>query len=97
YNLRGLTQNGVPPGSFSGVTTQTNGNIVVNYDNGQTRTIGQVPLITFNNPDALQRQNGQSFTTTLDSGTPLAEAAGTNGAVSLVTKAIESSNVDIAT
>jgi len=97
YNLRGLTQNGVPPGSFSGVTTQTNGNIVVNYDNGQTRTIGQVPLITFNNPDALQRQNGQSFTTTLDSGTPLAEAAGTNGAGSLVTKAIESSNVDIAT
>ncbi|HEY8290244.1 MAG TPA: flagellar hook protein FlgE [Acetobacteraceae bacterium] len=97
YNLRGLTQNGVPPGSFSGVTTQTNGNIVVNYDNGQTRMIGQVPLITFNDPDALQRQNGQSFTTTLNSGTPLAEAAGTNGAGSLVTKAVEGSNVDIAT
>ena len=25
YNLRGLTQNGVPPGAFSSVTTQTNG------------------------------------------------------------------------
>ena len=96
YNLRGLTQNGVPPGSFSGVTTQANGNIVVNYDNGQTRTIAQVPLITFNNPDVLQRQNGQAFTATLDSGTPLAEQAGTNGAGSLVTSAIEGSNVDIA-
>ena len=27
YSLLGLTQNGVPPGSFSGVTTQANGEI----------------------------------------------------------------------
>ncbi len=96
YNLRGLTQNGVPPGSFSGVTMQPNGNVIVNYDNGQIRTIAQVPLITFNNPDALQRQNGQAFTGTLDSGTPLATQAGTNGAGTLVTSSLEGSNVDIA-
>ena len=97
YNLRGLTQNGVPPGSFAGITTQANGNIVVNYDNGQTRTIAQVPLITFNNPNGLQRQDGQSFTATLESGTPLAQQASTNGAGNLVTGSVESSNVDIAT
>jgi len=96
YSLRGLTQNGVPPGSFSGVTTQPNGNVIVNYDNGQIRNIAQVPLITFNNPDALQRQNGQAFTGTLDSGTPLATQAGTNGAGTLVTSSLEGSNVDIA-
>jgi flagellar hook protein FlgE len=96
YNLEGLTQNGVPPGSFAGVTTQANGNIVVNYNNGQTRTIAQVPVITFNNPDALQRQNGQSFTATTTAGTPLAEQASTNGAGNLVTSSVESSNVDIA-
>ena len=84
YSLRGLTQNGVPPGSFSCVTTQANGNIVVNYDNGQTRTIAQVPLITFNNPNQLQRQDGQAFTATVESGTPLAEQASTNGAGNLV-------------
>jgi flagellar hook protein FlgE len=97
YNLEGLTQNGVPPGSFAGVTPQANGDIVVNYNNGQTRTIGQVPLITFNDPDALQRQDGQSFTATLPSGTPLAEQASTNGAGNLVIGSVESSNVDIAT
>jgi flagellar hook protein FlgE len=97
YNLRGLTQNGVPPGSYSSVTTQANGDIVVNYDNGQSRTIAQVPLITFNNPDQLQRQDGQAFTATIDSGTPLAEQASTNGAGNLVTESVESSNVDIAT
>lgn len=97
YDLRGLTQNGVPPGSFSGVTTQANGDVVVNYNNGQTRTVAQVPLITFNDPNALQRQNGQSFTTTLASGVPLADATGTNGAGNLVAGSVEGSNVDIAT
>jgi flagellar hook protein FlgE len=97
YNLRGLTQNGVPPGAFSSVTTQTNGDISVNYDNGQSRVIAQVPIITFNDPNALQRQNGQAFTASPGSGTPLAEAAGTNGAGTLSTGSIESSNVDIAT
>ena len=97
YSLLGLTQDGVPPGSFSGVTTQANGDVVVNYNNGQSRTIAQVPLVTFNDPNALQSQNGQSFTATTSSGTPLAESAGTNGAGNLVTGSTEGSNVDIAT
>ncbi|MBN9562841.1 MAG: flagellar hook-basal body complex protein, partial [Alphaproteobacteria bacterium] len=46
--------------------------------------------------DGLQRQDGQAFTATNASGTPLAEDAGTNGAGSLVTQSTESSNVDIA-
>jgi flagellar hook protein FlgE len=97
YTLRGLTQNGVPPGSFASVSTQANGNIVVNYDNGQSRVIYKVPLITFNDPNQLQRQDGQSFTATLESGTPLAESASTNGAGNLVVESVEGSNVDIAT
>jgi flagellar hook protein FlgE len=97
YSLLGLTQDGVAPGSFSGVTTQDNGNVVVNYNNGQTRTIAQIPLVTFNAPDSLQSQNGQSFTATPASGSPLAVAASSNGAGNLVTGSVEGSNVDIAT
>jgi flagellar hook protein FlgE len=96
YSLLGLTQNGVPPGSFSGVSTQANGDVVVNYNNGQSRTIAKIPVITFNDPNALQGQNGQAFTATTASGTPLAVAASTNGAGNLVTGSIEGSNVDIA-
>jgi flagellar hook protein FlgE len=96
YSLLGLTQDGVPPGSFSGVTAQDNGNVIVNYNNGQTRTIAQIPLTTFNAPDSLQSQNGQSFTATPASGSPLTEAVGTNGAGSLVVGSVEGSNVDIA-
>jgi flagellar hook protein FlgE len=54
-------------------------------------------VVTFNDPNQLQRQDGQAFTTSSQSGTPLAEAASTNGAGTLVTQSVESSNVDIAT
>jgi flagellar hook protein FlgE len=97
YNLRGITQNGAPSGEFYSVTTQSNGNIVVNYDNGQSRVIAQVPVVTFDAPDGLQRQDGQSFTATTNSGSPVAQAAGSNSAGTLATQSVESSNVDIAT
>ena len=96
YSLRGLNQDGVPPGSFSSITTSVSGDISVNYDNGQSRAIARVPIITFASPNSLQRQNGQSFTATIASGTPLTQDAGTNGAGNLVTGAVEQSNVDIA-
>jgi flagellar hook protein FlgE len=97
FSLQGLTQDGVPPGSFSSVTTNTTGDIIVNYSNGQSRTVAQVPVTTFAAPDSLQRQDGSAFTATLAAGTPLAQAAGNNGAGSLVTGSVEESNVDIAT
>ena len=96
YSLGGLTQNGVPPGSFSGVVTQADGSVIVNYNNGQSRTIAQVPITTFNSPDKLQRQSGQAFTATLESGNPIAELANTNGAGNIVISSTEGSNVDIA-
>lgn len=96
FDLSGLTQNGIPPGSFSSVSTTSAGDVVVNYSNGQSQTVAQVPVVTFANPDALQSQNGQAYTATPDSGEPLAQAAGTNGAGTLVTSADEESNVDIA-
>jgi len=95
YSLKSLTQNGVPAGAFSGVETTTNGDVVVRYDNGQSRTVARVPLTTFANADALQRQDGQAFTATRESGTPQTLAVGSNGAGSLVVSAVESSNVDI--
>jgi flagellar hook protein FlgE len=96
YSLSGISQDGVAPGSFSSVTMTTSGDVVVNYNNGQSRTVAQVPVTTFPAPDALQSQNGASFTPTLASGPALSEQAGTNGAGALVTNSIEQSNVDLA-
>lgn len=96
YNLVGLSQNGVKPGSFSSVSMQKNGDVLVNYDNGSSRTLARIPLVTFSAPDSLQRQDGQAFLATGSSGNPRVNQAGSNGAGNLVTSSTESSNVDIA-
>ena len=96
YSLRSLTQDGVAPGSYSGVTMQKNGNVVVNYDNGQSRVVAQVPITTFADANALQREDGQAFRATKASGAPQTVQSGSNGAGSLVASSVESSNVDIA-
>jgi flagellar hook protein FlgE len=96
YNLISLAQNGVKPGSFSSVSMKGSGDVVVNYDNGQSRVVARVPVVTFANADALQRQDGQAFTETKESGTARTMQAGNNGAGELVTSSVEGSNVDIA-
>ncbi len=97
YTLEGISQDGVAPGSFSGITMQTSGDIIANYNNGQTRVVGQVPLTTFADPDQLQRQNGQAYTPTINSGAALVQSAASGSAGSLVVGSVEGSNVDIAT
>jgi flagellar hook protein FlgE len=96
YTLNGISQDGVPPGSYSSITSAASGDISVNYSNGQSRVIAQVPVVTFASPDQLQSQNGQAYTTTSNSGNPIANPAGSNGAGTLVVGSIEQSNVDIA-
>ncbi len=95
YSLKSMTQNGVAPGSFSNVQTRSNGDVVANFDNGQSRTVARVPITTFAAADALQRVDGQAFTATRESGAAQTLASGSNGAGSLVVSAVESSNVDI--
>jgi flagellar hook protein FlgE len=97
YSLRSITQDGCAPGSFSSVSMTTTGNVVVNYNNGQSRTIAQVPVITFSDPNGLQQDGSSTFAATIDSGNPIADAAGNNGAGTLETSSVEESNVDLST
>ena len=96
YDERDINQDGQAAGGFTGISTESSGAIVANYNNGQSKIIAQVPVVTFTAPDALQRQDGQAFTADDASGSPIAQAAGSNTAGSLVTQSVESSNVDIA-
>ncbi len=97
YSVRSLSQNGVPFGSFSSLGFHDNGDVVVNYDNGQSRTIARVPVVVFNDPDSLQRQDGQAFTRTMESGEARILDTNNSGAGKLIVSSIERSNVDIAT
>jgi flagellar hook protein FlgE len=97
FAVRNLEQDGVPLGSFAGLTTRANGDVAVNYDNGQSRVIARIPLVSFNDPEKLQRLDGQAFMRTPESGEARVTDAASNGVGKLVVGSVERSNVDIAT
>jgi flagellar hook protein FlgE len=91
-----LTPNGVPRGSFSSVSMRDNGDVAINYDNGQSRVVYRVPLATFNDPNSLERIDGQAFMRTIDSGDARVTDVANDGAGQLAIGSVEGSNVDIA-
>jgi flagellar hook protein FlgE len=91
-----IDQDGRQFGSLTGVTIADDGTVTVQFDNGISRDVYQVPLVTFNNPDGLAEKTGNVFLETTFSGTPTAHAAGSGGAGTISPSALESSTVDIA-
>jgi len=89
-------QNGIPRGSFQSLSIDENGYVALNYDNGRTRTISQIPVVQFFAQDKLQRVTGGAYEQTLASGSARYSAPGTNGAGTIIGNALEGSNVDIA-
>jgi flagellar hook protein FlgE len=96
-SVNSFEQDGIPIGAFSSVSTQKNGDIRINYDNGQSRIVARVPVTVFKDADKLQHLDGQAFLRTTESGEARIVEAGEDGAGLLSTRAIERSNVDIAT
>ncbi len=94
--LSTFEQNGIPRGSFQSLSIDENGFVTLNYDNGRSRTIAQIPVVQFFAEDKLQRITGGVFAQTLASGSARYSLSGTNGAGTIVSNALESSNVDIA-
>lgn len=96
YQVAALKQDGSAQGNFSSVSIQSSGDVVIAYDNGKTATVARVPLTNFSDPNALQQQDGQAFTATLDSGSPNTFVVGEGGTGKVTGGAVEASNVDIA-
>jgi flagellar hook protein FlgE len=96
-SVNSFEQDGIPLGSFSSVTTQKNGDVRINYDNGQSRVVARVPVTVFKDADRLEHLDGQAFLRTTESGEARVVESGEDGAGLLSTRAVERSNVDIAT
>jgi flagellar hook protein FlgE len=96
YAVRSLEQNGVPQGSFSSLAIRENGDVIINYDNGQSRVINRIPVVTFNEADKLERVDGQAFLRTTESGEARILDPSRDGAGKLVVGSVERSNVDMA-
>jgi len=90
-----LAQDGKTSGSLTGTSISDTGIIVGRFSNGTTRSLGQVALSRFTNPNGLDAVGSNLFIESPDSGTTLTGAPGTGAFGSVVANTLESSNVDL--
>ena len=80
---------------MQGVSISPKGEIISNYSNGQSYSMGFVAIATFANDGGLKDIGGNRFMQTGDSGTPNISAAGAPKAGNIMSGALEQANVDI--
>ena len=90
-----LAQDGYKPGSLQRFTTGTDGTIVGQYSNGQTKALGQVVLAKFTNPNGLEPLGNNAWAESTNSGIALMGTPGTGGMGVLQSSATEASSVDL--
>ena len=94
-SVAGVTTNGTASGGISGVSINNQGMVTAVYDNGTTRTLAQVALATFPNPDGLASVDGDAYQQSLASGAVTLKTAGSAGAGSISPSSLEASTVDL--
>ncbi len=88
-------QNGYASGEMSNISIDQTGKINGTFTNGTILTLGQVMLAEFNNPSGLVRSGDNMYDISGNSGTPVIVAAGESSRSTIVSGALEQSNVDL--
>lgn len=94
-DLAAVSQDGSPIGTLSNFSIGEDGVISGSFTNGLTRTIGQVAVAKFTNPEGLVDSGNNMFRVGPNSGTPLVTTALNFGTGRMVGGALELSNVDL--
>ncbi|MBT2341856.1 MULTISPECIES: flagellar hook protein FlgE [Pseudomonas] len=89
------TQNGYATGQITNLTIDGSGVLLANFSNNQTKPIGQLALASFTNEQGLQPVGGTSWKETFSSGIPGYDAPTTGTLGSIVSNALEESNVNL--
>ncbi|MBV6448788.1 flagellar hook protein FlgE [Nitrosomonas sp.] len=95
FGVNAITQDGYTSGRMSGFTISAEGVILGNYSSGQTKTLGQIVLANFVNPQGLVPIGDGHWAETPGSGEPLVGPPKTGNLGVLQSNAIEDSNVDL--
>lgn len=88
-------QDGFPPGTLNDFGIGPDGVVTGTFSNGLTRTLGQVAVATFANPEGLVAEADNLYVQGPNSGEPLVTEAGQFGAGLIQSGALELSNVDL--
>lgn len=93
-----VTQNGLATASVpTQVAINADGEIIASYGVGQSVTIAQIAMATFNNPQGLVKLGTNLYSQSEQSGAPSVGTANSGGRGAIIGGALEQSNVDVAT
>lgn len=97
FGVSSLAQDGYTSGRLAGFDIAGDGTVSGNYTNGQNRTLGQIVLANFSNPQGLIPLGGSQWAQSSSSGEPLVGAPTTGPLGILQSSSVEESNVDLTT
>ncbi|MCA8959263.1 MAG: flagellar hook-basal body complex protein, partial [Planctomycetes bacterium] len=89
-------QDGFEAGTLRDFSIGADGTVVGVFSNGLSRTIAQVPIARFANPNGLDAEGDSVYRASTNSGVPQVGVAGTFGRGTLLSGVLEESNVDLA-
>jgi len=92
FAVAGTTNDGYAPGSYSGVSIASNGQVSASYSNGQTVNAGTLAIANFINQAGLQPVTGNLYAATNTSGQPVIDAPGVGQAGQIKGGYLEQSN-----
>jgi len=95
FSVNSLSQDGFTSGRLSGFTTSADGVVQGSYSNGQTRSLGQIVLANFVNPQGLNPMGDGRWLETPSSGQPVVGPPKTGTLGALQASAVEDANVDL--
>ena len=90
------SQDGYAAGEMVSFNIEQSGIVTGSYSNGLNRTLGQIALASFSNPEGLLKVGSNLFDFTVNSGDPRIGVAGELGRGMIQARALEMSNVDLA-
>ncbi len=95
FTVNTIKQNGFTSGRLTGIDIDDTGIVRARFTNGQNRTLGQVTLANFSNPNGLRQLGETNWAESFDSGPALIGTPGSGSLGLIQSGALEGSNVDL--
>jgi flagellar hook protein FlgE len=90
------SQNGVPPGTLTGIAFERGGSVSGVYSNGLRNSLGQLPTAVFANPGGLEARGNNLYQIGANSGAAIYGLPGSDGRGTIAGGQLENSNVNLA-
>ena len=94
--LTSTSTDGTAASKVESLAIDEEGYITATFTSGAKKTLYQIPIVTFINPDGLKEYSGGAYQVTQQSGDPTIQMAGKGSAGTIESSALESSKVDLA-